>query len=182
MKLFAKEVVTSIKNIGAIAPSSKYLANNILKDLEFGENQVVLEFGSGNGAITKHILKQLPPSSKLISLEINEPFLDHCRDKFSAHENFEIYNHSAIDFDSLLEELMIDKVDYLISSLPLSIIPKKDLTILFKKIPKYLINNGSFVQYQYSLGKYKFLKNVFDSVKLDFTLTNLPPAFIYRCS
>ncbi len=182
MKLFAKEVATSIKNVGAIAPSSKYLANNIVKHIDFQENQVVLEFGSGNGAITKHILKQLPASSKLISLEINTPFLDHCKSKFSDYKNFEIYNHSAIEFDTLLKKLKVDKVDYLVSSLPLAMIPNDDLEILFEKIPKYLATDGRFLQYQYSLNKYKFLKNIFSEVKLGFTLTNLPPAFVYRCS
>jgi phospholipid N-methyltransferase len=181
MKLFAKEVVSSIKNIGAIAPSSKYLAKDIIKHIDFKENQVILEFGCGNGAITRQVLKQIPASSRLISLEINEPFLKHCQNSFSIYKNFEIYNHSAIEFDVLLKQLQIEKVDYLISSLPLAILPKTDLDDLFKKIPNYLENNGSFLQYQYSLNKYKYLKSVFDSVKLDFTPINLPPAFIYRC-
>jgi phospholipid N-methyltransferase len=182
MKLFAKEVVNSIKHIGAIAPSSKYLANNIIKQLNFAENQIILEFGCGNGAITKQVLKQMPSSSRLISLEINDPFLKHCKDRFKVYNNFEVYKHSAIEFDLLLKELGIEKVDYLISSLPLAILPKADLETLFEKIPLYLINNGSFVQYQYSLNKYKYLKSVFNSVKLDFTPINLPPAFIYKCT
>ena len=182
MKLFVKEVVNSIKNIGAIAPSSRYLANNIIKHIKFDENQIILEFGCGNGAITKQILKQMPSSSRLISLEINDPFLKHCRQKFKVYNNFEIYNHSAIEFDLLLKQLEIEKVDYLVSSLPLALLPKTDLDVLFEKIPNYLINDGSFVQYQYSLNKYKFLKSVFNSVKLDFTPINLPPAFIYKCS
>jgi len=182
MKLFAKEVVNSLKHIGAIAPSSKYLANNIIKHIDFGDNQIILEFGCGNGAITKQILRKMPSSSRLISLEINNPFMKHCQNKFKVYNNFEIYNHSAIDFDLLLNQLDIEKVDYLISSLPLAILNKADLDVLFKKIPQYLINDGSFVQYQYSLNKYKFLKTVFDSVTLDFTPINLPPAFIYRCT
>ena len=182
MKLFVKEVVNSIKHIGAIAPSSRYLANNIIKHIDFDENQVILEFGCGNGAITKQILKKMSPTSRLISLEINDPFLKHCEDKFKVYNNFEIYNHSAIEFDLLLQKLEIEKVDYLISSLPLAILPKTDLDVLFKKIPNYLINDGSFLQYQYSLNKYKFLKSVFDNVKLGFTPINLPPAFIYRCT
>ena len=182
MKLFVKEVVNSIKHICAIAPSSRYLANNIIKHINFEDNQVIMEFGSGNGAITKQILKQMPSSSRLISLEINDPFLKHCQDKFKVYNNFEIYNHSAIEFDSLLKQLEIEKVDYLISSLPLAILPKADLDVLFKKIPQYLINDGSFVQYQYSLNKYKFLKSVFDNVTLGFTPINLPPAFIYKCT
>lgn len=101
MKLFAKEVVNSMKHVGAIAPSSKYLANNIIKHIDFKENQVILEFGCGNGAITKQILKKMPSSSRLISLEINDPFLKYCEDRFKVYNNFEIYNHSAIEFDLL---------------------------------------------------------------------------------
>ncbi len=182
MKLFAKEAISSIKNIGAIAPSSKYLANNIIKHIDFGENQVVLEFGPGNGAITKHILKKLPASSRLISLEINTPFFNHCKDRFKEYDNFQIFNHSAIEFDSLLNELSIERIDYLVSSLPLSIIPDEELAIMFGKVPDYLINEGSFLQYQYSLNKYKYLKGIFDEVKLGFTPINLPPAFVYKCS
>ena len=182
MKVFTKEILSSIKDIGAIAPSSKYLANNILKQVKFKENQTVLEFGCGNGAITKRILDQLPKSSKLISLEINPSFYDYCSQTFKMHSNFEIYNHSAIEFDRLLNKLSIDKIDILISSLPLSILPKEDLDILFNKIPMYLDDDGSFVQYQYSLNKYKYLKSIFETVKLNFTLTNIPPAFIYTCN
>lgn len=182
MKLFVKEAISSIKNVGAVAPSSKFLANTLLKDVSFNENQVVLEFGAGNGAITKHILKQLPPNSRLISLEISDSFLTHCQQKFSSYSNFEIYNHSAVQFDTLLDELKIEKIDYLISSLPISILPDGDLEKLFEKIPKYLNTNGRFLQYQYSLGKYKYLKGIFGEVQLGFTLTNIPPAFVYRCS
>ena len=181
MKLFVKEVINSIKHIGAIAPSSKYLANNIIKHINFEDNQIIMEFGCGNGAITKQILKKMHSSSRLISLEINDPFMKHCQDKFKVYDNFEIYNHCAIEFDLLLKQLEIEKVDYLISSLPLAILNKADLDVLFKKIPQYLINDGSFLQYQYSLNKYKFLKSVFDSVKLGFTPINLPPAFVYKC-
>ena len=57
MKLFVKEVINSMKHVGAIAPSSRYLANNIIKHIDFEEDQVILEFGCGNGAITKQLLK-----------------------------------------------------------------------------------------------------------------------------
>lgn len=181
MRIFIKEVISSIKNIGAIAPSSRFLTKNILKDIEFEENQVILEFGPGNGAITKQILKRLPASSMLISLEINEQFFEHCKSKFSHFNNFKIYSHSAVDFDTVLKELSIDQVDHLVSSLPLAILPKQDLNDLFDKIPSHIKDNGSFVQYQYSLNKYKFLKRFFDTVNLDFTLVNIPPAFVYKC-
>ena len=87
MKIFLKEVISSIKNIGAIAPSSRFLAKNILSDIHFEDTQIILEFGTGNGAITKHILERLPENSRLISLEINEQFYKHCQVKFKDYEN-----------------------------------------------------------------------------------------------
>jgi len=181
MRIFIKEVISSIKNIGAIAPSSRFLAKNILKDIPFKDNQVILEFGPGNGAITKQILKRLPASSVLISLEINEQFFEHCKSKFASYDNFKIYSHSAVEFDTVLKTLSLNKVDHLISSLPLAILPKQDLNDLFEKIPSHINDKGSFVQYQYSLNKYSFLKRFFNTVKLDFTLVNIPPAFVYKC-
>ena len=181
MRLFIKEVILSIKNIGAIAPSSRFLAKNILSEIDFEEHQVILEFGSGNGAITKHILKHMPASSKLISLEINEEFFKHCEMKFRNYNNLKMHNHSAMAFDDVLKMYNIKKVDHLISSLPLAILPKQELNDLFEKIPSYIEDNGSFIQYQYSLSKYRFLKRFFETVKLDFTFTNIPPAFVYKC-
>ena len=181
MKIFLKEVISSVKNIGAIAPSSRFLAKNILSDINFEDTQIILEFGTGNGAITKHILKRLPENSRLISLEINEQFYKHCQVKFKDYENFEVHNHSAITFEDVLATHGIEKVDHLISSLPLAILPKNDLDILFDKIPHYIEDNGSFIQYQYSLNKYRFLKDIFETVKLGFTFTNIPPAFVYKC-
>ena len=181
MRIFIKEVISSIKNIGAIAPSSRFLTKNILKDIVFKENQVILEFGPGNGAITKQILKRMPKSSTLISLEINEQFFEHCKSKFLTYNNFKIFSHSAVEFDTVLDKLSINKVDHLVSSLPLAILPKQDLNDLFEKIPNHIKDNGSFVQYQYSLNKYRFLKRFFETVELDFTLVNIPPAFVYKC-
>ena len=58
MKFF-KESIKSMKTSGSIAPSSKYLIQKCLKNVNFDKAEVILEFGVGDGVITEEILKRL---------------------------------------------------------------------------------------------------------------------------
>jgi len=181
MKSFFKEAVSTFKTSGTVRPSSKYLINDCLKYLDFQEGQVVLEFGAGNGCVTQELLNRLPISSRLISFEVNPIFFDYCKKEFKNYANFTIVNHSAVAFEGVLKANAIEKVDYIVSSLPLTLLKEEDVIALLDKIPNYLKKEGYFVQYQYSLGKYRLLKQKFSRVNVDFTLRNVPPSFVYKC-
>ncbi len=181
MKSFFKEAVSSFKTTGTINPSSKYLINDCLKDVNFGENQTILEFGAGNGCITQELLNRNSNNSQLISFEVNPKFFNYCENAFKSYDNFTIVNHSAVNFEEVLERYSIKKVDYIVSSLPLTLLDEKDVIVLLEKIPNFLKQDGCFVQYQYSLEKYRLLKQKFSRVKVDFTLINVPPSFVYKC-
>ena len=45
-------------------------------------------------------------------------------------------------------------------------------SVILKKIINVLLNNGEFIQYQYSLLDYSFLKNNFRITKISFTFFN----------
>ena len=181
MKSFFKEAVSTFKTTGTIKPSSKYLINDCLKHLDFKKNQIILEFGPGNGCITQELLNRTPTTSRLISFEVNSKFFKHCKKTFKSDTNFTIVNHSAIAFEEVLKEQGIKKVDYIISSLPLTLLKEEEVISLLEKISKFIKKEGCFVQYQYSLGKYKMLKKKFAKVNVDFTLRNVPPSFVYKC-
>ena len=177
---FLKEAINKISSVGSIKPSSKYLIKKCLRDVDFKNNQIIIEFGPGNGNFTSEILKRIPSSTKLISFETNKVFFEYCLDKFKDYKNFEIHNCSAEQFNQI-PELKDNKVDYVVSGLPLSLL-KKDLTdSIIKKVIHHLKPNGCYIQFQYSLNNYHYLKNKFKSVKLNFVLRNLPPSFVYKC-
>ena len=95
--------------------------------------------------------------------------------------NIFILNQSALDLDLILREQSIEKVDFIVSSLPLAILKEEEKKSLLGKIKRNLKEGGVFVQYQYSLGSLKELKSFFRRVDIELTIRNLPPAFIYKC-
>lgn len=181
MKSFYKEAIKSIKTSGTVVQSSKYLIRSCLKDLKLETSTTILEFGAGDGCITEQILKRKDSKAMLYSFEIHPQFHDYCTQKFLGQQNVEIINQSALEFDVFLKTKTINKVDYIISSLPLALFPESEVKLFLNKVGEHLKEGGIFVQYQYSLDKYKLLKEHFKSVKVNFILRNVPPAFVYRC-
>lgn len=177
---FFKEAVKNYKTSGTVIPSSKYLANKMLKEINFSAAEVIVELGPGNGAITHHILDKIKPNAILVCFEINDAFYKEL--KKINHPQLIVLKASAEKIKSEIEKLGYSKADYIVSSLPLTIIPKEISHDILVKNFEFLATNGAFIQYQYSLTYYKKLKEVFgNSIKLSFEPLNFPPAFIYKC-
>lgn len=180
--LFAKEAIKNYKTSGTIIPSSRFLAHKMLKRIDFSTSNVIVELGPGNGAFTKEILKKLKPNTLLICFEINDAFYDEL--SLINHPQLKVIKASAEFLDVELEKIGIKSVDYIVSSIPLSILPKPLSKIILQQSHKVLKQNGFFIQFQYSLFYYKELKNIFSkkNISLAFEAINFPPAFVYYCS
>ena len=177
---FFKVAVKNIKTSGTIAPSSRFLANKMLKEIDFSSTEVLVELGPGNGAITNKILKKLAPNAHLICFEVNDDFYNEL--KKIEHPQLTVLKTSAENIQTELKKLGFNKACHIVSSLPLTIIPAEISDTILQNSLNSLESNGTFIQYQYSLTYYKRLKTVFkDAISLDFELLNLPPAFVYRC-
>jgi phospholipid N-methyltransferase len=141
-----------------------------------------VQFGIGTGCITRELLKRLRPDARLISIEINEVFVrDCCR----IHDSRLIVRHAcASELRRLLDELGIDRIDDVVSSLPLAIMDDDLVERIIEASESCLEPHGLFLQYQYSLRQRSVLERCFgvNNVRIGFALVNLPPAFIYECS
>ena len=177
---FFKEAIKNIKTLGTVTPSSRFLANRMLKEINFYEVEVLVELGAGNGAITNHILKNLKPNATLICFEINDNFYN----QLSKVKNPQliVVKASAEKIQEELHQLGFLKVNHIISSLPLTIIPDEVSSKILDASYKVLKKGGTYIQFQYTLTYLKKLKSVFNkSISLDFEPLNIPPAFVYRC-
>ncbi|MGJ8743057.1 MAG: class I SAM-dependent methyltransferase [Polaribacter sp.] len=152
----------------------------MLKNINFATVEVIIELGPGTGAITKYILEQLPPNATLICFEINDSFY---------HQLLQINNPQLVvikaSAERMIEELNklgIYNTKHIISSLPFTMLPDIVAKNILDVSYKFLENEGTFTQYQYSLTYYKKLKSVFkESISLEFEPLNFPPAFVYSC-
>ncbi|WP_420552106.1 class I SAM-dependent methyltransferase [Tenacibaculum aiptasiae] len=177
---FFKEAVKNYKTSGTVVPSSRFLADKMLKEIDFSKARVIVELGPGNGAITHSILKKVHPSAVVICFEINDAFYEELKE--IDHPQLIVLKSSAEKIKEEIEKLGYDKADHIISSLPLTIIPKKISSNILLESYRFLKTNGMFIQYQYSLTYYKKLKEVFGkNIALSFEPLNFPPAFVYKC-
>lgn len=175
---FFKEAIKDIRTSGTIFPSSRFLTRKIVNTIDFSTAKVIVEFGPGNGIITKQILKKLQPQTKLIVFEINDSFFDILA-KIN-HPQLHLEKTSAEDIVNVLTKYDLSHADYIVSSLPLTNIPNEIGERILRNSYDAMKENSVFVQYQYSLTYYKKLKTIFkDNVALAFEPLNIPPAFIY---
>lgn len=167
------------KNVASITPSSQHLVKKMLEPVDFSKAEIIIELGPGTGAITKEILKRMKSSSRLFLFEINKEFLNELGN--IKDPRMEVINQSAEMVSEELTKRKVAEADYVISSIPLAIMPSGTENAIVGSIKKLLSKKGMFIQFQYSLTSYKMLQKHFAQVELKFTFLNIPPAFIFIC-
>lgn len=174
---FFKEFLKEKKGVGAIAPSSKFLAKKMTNPIDFDQAKIIVELGPGTGKITNAILKHLRSDARLLAFEINEGFIDGLKE--IKDDRLQIINDSAENISQYIEEG--EMIDYVVSSLPLAVIDNEVKDSIINQALTRLNPKGQFIQFQYSLNDHKRLKGNFSEVKVDFAAINIPPAFVYKC-
>lgn len=174
---FFREAVRSFRSTGAIARSSPSLVRKLVTPIPPDRPVRVLELGPGEGCVTRALLERLSPDAELLAFEINDKFVERIRE--IDDQRLRVYPYSAERLSEFVEE---NTIDFVVSSLPLSIIPKQVKEAILEQSQMVLKPEGRYLQYQYALQDYGLLKNYFETVKVGFTMANLPPAFVYTCS
>lgn len=175
------QLLSQIRVTGAVAFSSDTLAKKMLNRVDFSHAEVIIELGAGSGCITKEIAKNKRPETKLLIFEINAVFCDVLREKIKG-ENIFIINDSAENIEQHLRKITgKPTVDFIISSLPFSIINEKIREKIMIDIQKILTPYSLYVQFGYNKKKYKEMLNNFETVNTSFVLGNLPPAYVFNC-
>ena len=173
---FLKNALEDIKTPGSIASSSRFLVSKLLEKIDFSQTKSIVEFGAGLGSVTFPILQNMSPQAQFLSFEINNNFLESLAK--IKDSRFKLINDSAANLCDYVEN---ESVDVIVSSLPLKNIDDQIKEEIIKASLLGLKKGGLYIQYQYSLSDYSWLKKHFEEVELDFTALNIPPAFVYIC-
>jgi len=175
---FFKTYLKERKQIGAWAPSSRFLVKKMCDKIDFSTAQNIIELGPGTGVFTKEILKRANTNTKIFVFELNEDFYNLLKNKFSD-ERVILLNQSADEMEVILKKHNVTEVDAVLSSLPLAVIPDDVKNKILDSAYKVLRKGGKYVQYQYVLSAKKLIEKRFGKLKMGYAAINVPPAFIY---
>lgn len=151
----------------------------MLRPIRFNKARCIVEYGPGTGIFTLKLLERLHPDGKLLVFEINKEFYEAL--KQINDPRLIVINDSAEKIESYLKAYDCPYADFIISSLPLTVLPENMVHNILINSRYCLSDSGAFIQFQYSLKLQSKLKSVFPKVKIRFTFFNIPPAFIFIC-
>ncbi|MFB7141324.1 class I SAM-dependent methyltransferase [Gottfriedia sp. NPDC056225] len=180
--LFLFQYILRPRTVGAIMPSSRFLASKMLEDINFENASVIVEYGPGTGIFTEQLLKKRLPNIKIILMEKNQEFYNHLINKFGHRKNLFIINDGAENIVKYLAELEVFNVDYVISGLPFASLPKRISKSILTSTKRVLNDEGKFITFQYTQRKMSFINHYFEKMHIKREIRNFPPAYVLSCN
>jgi phospholipid N-methyltransferase len=179
--------VSDPRAIGAVAPSSRWLAARMVEGLRLRSAACVVEVGAGTGSFTAAILRAMRPGARLIVVELNRELARRLRSRFHRAE---VIQASVERLPRLLAARKLCAADAVVSSLPWSSFPRPLQERLLRAIVTSMRPGARFSTYAYVLASWmpsarrfrRLLGRSFRRVRrTPVVLRNIPPAFVYRC-
>lgn len=193
--VFLLEIARKPGEVGAIAPSSKNLGNEISGYIRTGKNPLnIIEVGPGTGVMTDIIVKKLTPHDNFDVIEYNPQFVEVLKEKYKDYPNVHIHCISIIDWKPDYQ------YDYMVSCLPFNVFAAEFVEsilkhyeeimkpgsiisyfeyMVFPKIKKVILNGNkkeNFERLHYLLSNFR---NKYEISKRR-VYKNFPPAYVYN--
>ncbi len=186
---FMREVIRENKTTGAIAPSSRELAEEVTRMAGLRGSKVIVEYGAGEGVFTRQIMKEKDPDAYFISMEIN-PHLAAVAQKRCPKAV--IINDSAENAVVHLRQAGFEHCDAIVSGLPWTRFNAALQDRILEAAYDVLAPGGRFVTFAYAMsplvpsGRRFFtgkLPSRFQNVRrIGPVWKNVPPCFVYLCT
>lgn len=178
---FFSQYMRHPRSVGAILPSSRQLAQQMVASIHFDASDCIVEYGPGTGVFTEQLVQKKPSNTKLLIFENNKKFYDLLLRRYGDMDNVYLIYDSAERVAHYLEMHGIEKVDYIVSGLPFASLPKSVTEGILEATKQVLGKDGEFITFQYSKLKQKHLQSFFSQIEVDKVMRNTPPAFVFKC-
>lgn len=168
------------KTVGAVAPTSGYVARRMASLGGVAQARAVAELGPGTGAITQHLLAALPADGQLQAYELFPQFVEHLR--ATVHDpRFVLVPESAETIAALAPSAGGAGFEAIICSIPFSLLTPEQTTSILRASASALRPGGTFVALQYHPTYLApLLRKVFRTVERHVAPWNIPPALLLR--
>jgi phospholipid N-methyltransferase len=180
--LFLGKFVRQGTAIASLAPSSRWLSQATVRNIDWSRAGVIVELGAGTGPITRVIAARARPECRVIVLERDPDFCRLLRARFQQLQNFDIVEGDVRHLTAILSERGIGLADHIVSGLPVPSFPKDLRDSLFGAVGQVLRPEGTYNQITELPWVYwRFYRRYFQDVQFRFEPRNLPPAGAYVC-
>jgi phosphatidylethanolamine/phosphatidyl-N-methylethanolamine N-methyltransferase len=185
---FWKEFCRAPRRTGGFAPSSRFLAKEIVEQARVQQASSIIELGPGTGVLTNEILKSKSPHAPYLAIEQSGIFCSHLRSHFPG---IQIVNGCAGSLYLHAHQQGFDQVGCIVSSLPWTILDEKLQALILSQVHNLLQCGGYFATcvcfgpHLLRAGRtfHRTLSETFRAVNVShIVLRNVPPAFIYCCA
>lgn len=175
---FIKEYIHHPMKVGAVVPSSKYLAACMMKPIDFDHCDCIVEYGPGTGVFTKEIIARKKEHTKCLIIEENRAFYEKLVMKYGKINGVHIIHGKAEHMKEYMEKYNIASIDYIVSGLPFTSLPKEVSTSILEITKQVIDTKGRFITFQYSMFKRKMFEEYFKVSSKNREYRNFPPAYI----
>jgi phospholipid N-methyltransferase len=167
--------------LGSVVPSSSFLVNDMMGQVDWERARVLVEYGPGVGTFTREILRRMRPDAVLVAIELNTEFVEYLGEQI-RDPRFRVVHGSAARVRGILSQENLPAADYIISGLPYRNMTDSLRREILEESRMALKSEGSMLLFQYTRTMLPYLKSSFSSVKLNFQLFNILPALIFHCT
>ena len=175
---FLREFLHKPAELGSFLPSSRFLESRIVRLGGLNEQSVVVELGPGIGGTTRAILRELPPTSRLIAVELNADFIEPLR--AIGDQRLAVHHGTAEDLQQILRQHRLETVDVIFSGIPFSTITPGTGRSILRYAWNALGPGGRFVAYQLRSQVKRLAHEFMGRPDVEFELLNIPPLWVYR--
>jgi phospholipid N-methyltransferase len=179
--LFAKNFLQHPKMPGSLIPSSRFLIDRLLGQVDWKRARTIVEYGPGVGTITAHILERMRPDARLVVFEMNQDFVSYLGRAF-PDPRMHVVHGSAENVQRELERLKLEGADYIISGIPFTTMPEEVREKIMSESREALNPGGSALVYQFTRTVLPYLKSHFHKIDQDFEPRNILPTRLFYCT
>ncbi|MEU4548575.1 class I SAM-dependent methyltransferase [Nonomuraea dietziae] len=182
--LFLGQFMRSPATIGALAPSSRRLAETVCTPVPERGEPTVVELGPGTGPFTAEIQRRLDGRGHHLAIELNPKLASLLADRFPR---VDVAQDDAARLPDLLRDRGLTRADVVVSGLPWAAFPETLQERLLGAVTSTLCPSGAFTTFSYihamPLGSARrfraLLAERFEEVVLGRTVwRNTPPAYV----
>jgi phospholipid N-methyltransferase len=168
------------KYVASVAPSSQFLSEAICEEIDFDRVLTIVEFGAGEGSVTKALLERMRSDARLYAFETNEMLAALLRREVSDSRLMVIHD----DAKNILQLTRSEGIspDVVVSGIPFSMFPFRTGSEILRNTAASINPAGKLLVYQAHIPPFRTTKRCRLQIAACFTESstrrvylNIPP-------